>query len=80
MNKVIIIGGGAAGFFTAINAKEQNPNLDITILEKGNDVLQKVKISEEEGVMLHMHVSHQKNSASSIREEKKNCLVLFIPL
>lgn len=45
MNKVIIIGGGAAGFFTAINAKEQNPNLDITILEKGNDVLQKVKIS-----------------------------------
>lgn len=45
MNKIIIIGGGAAGFFTAINAKEQNPNLDITILEKGNAVLQKVKIS-----------------------------------
>jgi len=45
MNKVIIIGGGAAGFFTAINAKEQNPDLDITILEKGKDVLQKVKIS-----------------------------------
>ncbi|CAL2083574.1 NAD(P)/FAD-dependent oxidoreductase [Tenacibaculum sp. 190524A05c] len=45
MSKVIIIGGGAAGFFTAINAKELNPNLDITILEKGKDVLQKVKIS-----------------------------------
>ena len=45
MNKVIIIGGGAAGFFTAINAKEQNPGLDITILEKGKEVLQKVKIS-----------------------------------
>ena len=45
MNKIIIIGGGAAGFFTAINAKEQNPNLDITILEKGKEVLQKVKIS-----------------------------------
>lgn len=45
MNKVIIIGGGAAGFFTAINAKEQNPDLDITILEKGKEVLQKVKIS-----------------------------------
>ncbi|TVZ55829.1 hypothetical protein OD91_1098 [Lutibacter sp. Hel_I_33_5] len=45
MNKIIIIGGGAAGYFTAINAKENNPNLDITILEKGNDVLQKVKIS-----------------------------------
>ncbi len=45
MSKVVIIGGGAAGFFTAINAKELNPNLDITILEKGKDVLQKVKIS-----------------------------------
>ena len=45
MKKVIIIGGGAAGFFTAINAKEMNPELDITILEKGKEVLQKVKIS-----------------------------------
>ncbi len=45
MSKVIIIGGGAAGYFTAINAKENNPDLDITILEKGKDVLQKVKIS-----------------------------------
>jgi len=45
MKKVMIIGGGAAGFFTAINAKEMNPKLDITILEKGKEVLQKVKIS-----------------------------------
>lgn len=45
MSKIVVIGGGAAGFFTAINAKELNPNLDITILEKGKDVLQKVKIS-----------------------------------
>ncbi len=45
MKKVIIIGGGAAGFFTAINAKEMNPELDVVILEKGKEVLQKVKIS-----------------------------------
>lgn len=45
MKKVIIIGGGAAGFFAAINAKEMNPNLEIIILEKGKEVLQKVKIS-----------------------------------
>ena len=45
MSKVVIIGGGAAGYFTAINAKENNPDLNITILEKGKDVLQKVKIS-----------------------------------
>lgn len=42
---VIVIGGGAAGFFTAINAKEHNPNLKILILEKGKEVLTKVKIS-----------------------------------
>lgn len=42
---VIIVGGGAAGFFTAIIAKENNPDLNITILEKGKEVLQKVKIS-----------------------------------
>ena len=45
MNKIVIIGGGAAGYFTAINAKERNPELDITILEKGKEVLQKVRIS-----------------------------------
>ena len=43
--KLIIIGGGAAGFFTAINAKEQNQALEVVILEKGKEVLQKVKIS-----------------------------------
>ncbi len=43
--KVVIIGGGAAGFFTAITAAETNPNLDVLILEKTKNVLQKVKIS-----------------------------------
>ncbi|WP_313114277.1 NAD(P)/FAD-dependent oxidoreductase [Aequorivita sediminis] len=42
---VIIIGGGAAGFFTAINAAEKTPHLKIAILERGKDVLTKVKIS-----------------------------------
>jgi hypothetical protein len=40
-----IIGGGAAGFFAAIQCAEQNPELDISILEQGNQVLGKVKIS-----------------------------------
>lgn len=42
---IIIVGGGAAGFFTAINCKEKNPKLNIAILERGKDVLTKVKIS-----------------------------------
>jgi predicted Rossmann fold flavoprotein len=42
---VIIIGGGAAGFFTAINAVENNPKLKIIILERGKEVLTKVKVS-----------------------------------
>ena len=42
---VIVVGGGASGFFTAINLAEQNPDLHIAILERSNEVLSKVKIS-----------------------------------
>ncbi len=43
--KLVIVGGGAAGFFTAINTAILNPGIHITILEKYNKVLQKVKVS-----------------------------------
>jgi predicted Rossmann fold flavoprotein len=42
---IIVVGGGAAGFFAAINTAQLNPNLSIAILERGNSVLSKVKIS-----------------------------------
>lgn len=42
---IIIVGGGAAGFFAAINIAEQNPKLKVAILERGKEGLQKVKIS-----------------------------------
>ena len=42
---IIIVGGGAAGFFTAINVVEKNPKLKVAILERGAEVLQKVRIS-----------------------------------
>ncbi|MDO5607166.1 MAG: NAD(P)/FAD-dependent oxidoreductase [Capnocytophaga sp.] len=45
MYDVLVAGGGAAGFFTAINCAERNPELRIAILEKSNDVLAKVRIS-----------------------------------
>ncbi|WP_426279368.1 NAD(P)/FAD-dependent oxidoreductase [Chryseobacterium sp. S-02] len=43
MKRIIIIGGGAAGFFCAANLDETQ--YKITILEQNSDVLQKVKIS-----------------------------------
>ncbi len=42
---IIIVGGGAAGFFTAINIVEKNPKLKVAILERGAEVLQKVRVS-----------------------------------
>ena len=42
---VIIIGGGAAGFFAAIRCAEQNPDLRVLILEKASQPLGKVLIS-----------------------------------
>lgn len=42
---IIIIGGGAAGYFTAINCAEKNPHLKVAILERGKNVLEKVRIS-----------------------------------
>lgn len=42
---IIIVGGGAAGFFTAINIAEKHPKVKIAILERGKDVLEKVRIS-----------------------------------
>lgn len=44
-NQIVIIGGGAAGFFAAITCAEANPAAQITILEKTPHVLSKVRIS-----------------------------------
>jgi hypothetical protein len=45
MLDLAIIGGGAAGFFAAINAKTRHPNLKVEIFEKSKTVLGKVRIS-----------------------------------
>lgn len=42
---LIVIGGGAAGFFCAVNAARMDPSLKVTIVEKSNKVLSKVKVS-----------------------------------
>ena len=43
--KSAIIGGGAAGFFLAINLKEMCPKMEVSIFEKSKHVLSKVEIS-----------------------------------
>jgi predicted Rossmann fold flavoprotein len=47
MNKkrLVVIGGGAAGFFCAVNAAKLNPELEVTIIEKSSKLLSKVKVS-----------------------------------
>ncbi|WP_405384415.1 NAD(P)/FAD-dependent oxidoreductase [Maribacter sp. LLG6340-A2] len=45
MYDVLVIGGGAAGFYAAIHIAESRPQTKIAILERGKDVLTKVKVS-----------------------------------
>ena len=44
-HRIAVIGGGAAGFFAAIRAKEVNPDAIVTIYEKGERPLAKVAIT-----------------------------------
>lgn len=43
--KLIVIGGGAAGFFCAVNAARLSPSLEVIIVEKSGKLLSKVKVS-----------------------------------
>lgn len=42
---LVVVGGGAAGFFCAIQCAERNPKLKIVIVEKSKELLSKVRIS-----------------------------------
>ncbi|WP_416672702.1 BaiN/RdsA family NAD(P)/FAD-dependent oxidoreductase [Egbenema bharatensis] len=43
--RVVVVGGGAAGFFGAIACAEANPDAEVVLLEAGQQVLSKVRIS-----------------------------------
>ena len=45
MSRIVIAGGGAAGFFAAITCAEAAPDVGVTILEQSAQFLSKVKIS-----------------------------------
>ena len=42
---LVVIGGGAAGFFCAVNAARMQPSMQVILLEKSNKLLSKVKVS-----------------------------------
>ncbi len=43
--QIAIVGGGAAGFFLALNMKERSPRTEVTILERSHHLLAKVAVS-----------------------------------
>lgn len=43
--RLVVIGGGAAGFFCAVNAARMHPGLEVIIIEKTSKLLSKVRIS-----------------------------------
>ncbi|MBM3883570.1 MAG: FAD-binding protein, partial [Verrucomicrobia bacterium] len=43
--RVMVVGGGAAGFFAAITCAEAAPEADVIVLERGGRFLDKVRIS-----------------------------------
>ena len=45
LRRIIVVGGGAAGFFAAITAAEASPGAQVTVLERGPQFLSKVRIS-----------------------------------
>ncbi|HEX2616554.1 MAG TPA: NAD(P)/FAD-dependent oxidoreductase, partial [Flavobacteriales bacterium] len=43
--RIVVIGGGAAGFFAALSAKAHAPDADVLLLEKSDKLLAKVRVS-----------------------------------
>jgi predicted Rossmann fold flavoprotein len=78
--KIAIIGGGAAGFFSAIAAKENYPNAEVLIIEKSNKLLSKVKVSGGGRCNLTNSVSSTKDLSSAYprgRKELKKAFKIF---
>ena len=42
---IVVVGGGAAGFFCAIQIAEMHPDWHVTIVEKSSKLLSKVLVS-----------------------------------
>ena len=78
--KVAVIGGGAAGFFSAITVKENYPEVEVIIFEKSNKLLSKVRISGGGRCNLTNNVVSTKDLASAYprgRKELKKAFQIF---
>lgn len=72
--RVAIIGGGASGFFTAIQLKEQDPLLQVDLYEKHNQYLSKVKISGGGRCNVTHHCFEPKRLIEAYPRGQKNLL------
>lgn len=77
MYDLVVIGGGAAGFFGAIQAAEKNKKLSIAILEKTSKVLSKVKVSGGGRCNVTHHCFEPKPLASHYPRGEKPLRELF---
>ena len=73
--RLVVIGGGAAGFFCAVNAARLQPGLEVIIAEKGSKVLSKVRISGGGRCnVTHGRGGGKPNPEPPVFEERKNML------
>ena len=78
---LVVIGGGAGGFFGAIRAAEFNPEMKILILEKTNKLLSKVKVSGGGRCNLtHHEYNPMRLSTHYPRGEKPLRMLALLPL
>jgi len=74
---VIVIGGGAAGFFAAINCKLLNPSFDVKILEKTTKLLSKVLVSGGGRCNVTNHCFDNKQLVKNYPRGEKELLQVF---
>ncbi|RNI27520.1 NAD(P)/FAD-dependent oxidoreductase [Rufibacter immobilis] len=76
---VVVIGGGAAGFFGAITCAEANPTLRVLLLEKTTKLLSKVRVSGG-GRCNVTHACFQTNAFSQHYPRGQKALKKLLPL
>ncbi|MCH9611915.1 MAG: 3-dehydro-bile acid delta(4,6)-reductase [Chlamydiia bacterium] len=77
MKTLVVIGGGPAGFFSAIWTKRTNPNVRVILLESSRDFLTKVKLSGGGRCNVTHHQYHPNELVKSYPRGQKELLGPF---